>query len=119
MKEMQISDELDKRLQELADRITAETGKKTTAEEALEIVTVPLSAFITPEELSPEHMQKLRDIINENKELAQKTLEEVILGCIRDYVDFLDSKKNPPKPKTAKHLKPKNQKGEEPQSGNK
>jgi hypothetical protein len=97
MKEIQISDELDEKLRELAARITVVTGKETTTEDALKLVTA-LNAVCEIGELSPENLQKYKKIAEENKDLAQETLEMLLSGLIRDYNDFLDSKQNPQDP---------------------
>jgi enoyl-CoA hydratase/carnithine racemase len=98
MKEIQISDELDEKLRELAARITALTGKETTTADALKLVTALLHAVCEIGELSPENLQKYQKIAEGNKDLAQETLEMLLSGLIRDYNDFLDSKQNPQDP---------------------
>jgi hypothetical protein len=85
-------------LRELAARITVVTGKETTTEDALKLVTAPLNAVCEIGELSLENLQKYKKIAEENKELAQETLEMLLSGLIRDYNDFLDSKQNPQDP---------------------
>ena len=81
-------------MRELAARITVVTGKETTTEDALKLVTAPLNAVCEIGELSLENLQKYKKIAEENKELAQETLEMLLSGLIRDYNDFLDSKQN-------------------------
>jgi hypothetical protein len=98
MKEMLISDELYVKLHDLAARISEIEGKQTTIADALRLVTVPLKAVGDPEELRPENFQKYQKIAEENKDLAQETLEMLLSGLIRDYNIFLDSKQNPQDP---------------------
>ena len=98
MKELQVSDELYIKLRDLAARITLVEGKETTIADALRLVTVPLKAVSNPEELMPKNLQKYQKIAEENKDLAQETLEMLLSGLIRDYNIFLDSKQNPQDP---------------------
>jgi hypothetical protein len=98
MKEMLISDELYVKLHNLAARISVIEGKQTTIADALRLVIVPLKAVGDPEALKPENFQKYQKIAEENKDLAQETLEMLLSGLIRDYNIFLDSKQNPQDP---------------------
>ena len=94
MKELQVSDELYIKLRDLAARISVIEGKEITIADVIRLVTVPLKAVGDAEERRPENFQKYQKIAEENKELAQETLEMLLSGLIRDYNDFLDSKQN-------------------------
>ncbi len=95
MKELLVSDELYIKLRDLAARITLLEGKETTIADAIRLVIVPLKAVGEPEELMLQNLERYQKIVEENKELAQETLEMLLTGLIRDYNDFLDSKQNP------------------------